>query len=303
MKKTIFALALALFISLAVSAWAEGPLSIVCTNFPCYDLARHVAPEGANVTLLVKPGVEVHSFEPAPSDIIAIGQADLFVYIGGEGDAWVDSILAGFDGEGPRTLRMMDSVAPLEEEGEEDHDHGEAGPEYDEHIWTSPKNAIAMVKALAARLAEIDPAGAEEYARNGAAYADEIEAIDQTITAMVEGAARRELVFADRFPFLYLVREFGLDYIAAFPSCTADTEPTPQTLLRLIQTVEKDHVPVIYTIEMSTQAVARSVAEETGARILTLHSMQTVTQQEFDGGESYVSLMQKNVEALREGLS
>ena len=299
MKKIRIALVLALIALFSVSAWAEEPLSIVCTNFPCYDFAVHAAGDRASVTLLIKPGVEVHSFEPAPSDIIEIGQADMFVYIGGEGDAWVENILAGFDGEGPETLRMMDCVVPLEEEGEEEHE----APEYDEHIWTSPKNAMVMVEALGARLGGIDPDRAGAYAAAAADYAGQIEEIDRSIADLVEGAARRELVFADRFPFLYFIREFGLDYIAAFPSCTTDTEPTPQTLLSLIQCVERDHIPAIYTIEMSTQAVARSVAEETGAAILTLHSAQTVTQQEFERGESYVTLMEKNIEALREGLS
>ena len=291
----------ALVCALGGTAFSEGQLSIVCTDFPCFDFARQVVGDLGSVTMLIHPGVEVHSFEPTPSDILSIGQADLFVYIGGESDAWADDILSGFDDEGPARLRMMDAVELLlEEEGEaEEHD----GPEYDEHIWTSPKNAAAMVRALADALCELDAADAEEYGRQATEYIRQIDAIDADFRAVVESGTRREMIFADRFPFLYFARAYGLDYTAAFPSCTSDTEPTPQILLSLIQKVERDGIPVVYAIELSTQAVAKTVAEETGARILTMHSMQTVTQAEFDAGESYVSLMRRNVEALREGLN
>ena len=296
--RKVFVLILALL--LCCGALAEGGLKIVCTDFPCYDFARHAAGEGAEVTMLLKPGVEAHSYEPTPADILAIGDADLFVYIGGESDAWADSILAGFDGaDAPALLRMMDCVDGLiEEEGD---GHGDA-PEYDEHIWTSPKNAARMALAAGEALAAVDPSNAEQYTQNARSYADEINAIDAEIESVVAGAARKTLVFADRFPFVYLTRAYGLDYLAAFNSCTADTEPSAKTVMTLIQKMEGERIPAVYTIELSTQAIARTVAEETGARILTLHSMQTVSQSEFDAGETYASIMQRNVEALKEGL-
>ena len=300
MKKLFLAAAMLLAALIGLSANAEGG-NVVAANFPCYDFARQLTGGAGEVTLLVHPGVEVPSYEPSPADILSIGQADLFVYVGGESDAWVDNILAGFGaGEGPAILRMMDAVTPIEED-----DAGEAhdAPEYDEHIWTSPKNAMAMVEALSNALSEIDPDNAGAYREAAAAYIGQIGEIDAELSEIVAGAARRELVFADRFPFLYLVRAYGLDYLAAFPSCTADTEPTPQTMMSLIRRVAEDGVPVVDTIELSTGAVARTVAEETGAAIRELHSMQTVTQEEFDAGETYVSLMRRNVEAIREGLN
>ena len=298
MKKVLLIAAL-LAAALGLGARAEG-LSVVAANFPCYDFARQVAGDRGDVRLLIHPGVEVHSYDPSPADILSIGQADLFVYIGGESDAWADSILDGFgEGGGPAVLRMMAAVTPIEEEGDAVHE----APEYDEHIWTSPKNAAAMVNALADSLCEIDPDGADAYRAAAADYAGQIDAVGAELSDIVNGAARRELVFADRFPFLYLVREYGLDYAAAFPSCTADTEPTPQTMMGLIRRVVNDHIPVIYTIELSTGAVARAVAEETGAKVMELHSMQTVTQAQFDAGETWVSLMRRNVEAIREGLN
>ena len=302
MKRMAVLLVLALVI-MAFPAMSEGRINVVATNFPCYDFARQVVGDRGTVTLLIKPGVEVHAYEPTPADIVAIGEADLFAYIGGEGDAWADTILSGFDGgDAPATLRMMDAVSLLEEEGDDGHDAHD-GPEYDEHIWTSPKNAMAMVRAMADALCAVDGANAEAYRAAAEAYVDQIAALDAAFEEAVGNGARRELVFADRFPFLYFTRAYGLDYVAAFPSCTADTEPTPQILLKLIQRVAEDHIPVVYAIELSTQAVAKTVAEETGARILTLHSMQTVTQEEFDAGETYVSIMTRNLEAIREGLN
>ena len=299
MKKALLLSALLLLL-FGCAALAEPGLRVVAANFPCYDFARQLLGDAGEVSMLIRPGVEVHSFEPTPADILSVSDADLFVYIGGEGDAWADDMLSGLEGQGPARLRMMDAVTPIEEEGEE-HTHGE--PEYDEHIWTSPKNAIAMVRALSDALCELDPGRAEAYSAAASEYIEQITEIDAAFSDIAASAVRHELVFADRFPFLYFVREYGLDYIAAFPSCTAETEPTPQTMLGLIQRVRQDGIPVIYVIEMSTRSVARTVAEETGAAIREMHSLQTVTQAEFDAGESYVSLMRRNVEAVREGLS
>ena len=300
MKKMMLMLLVLLTLSV-LSAAAEGQLKVVAANFPCFDFARQVVGDRGEVSLLIKPGVEVHAYEPTPADIIAIGEADLFVYIGGEGDAWADSILSGFDGgEAPAALRMMDAVTPLEEEGDAAaHD----APEYDEHIWTSPKNAMAMVRFLSDALCGLDATDADAYRAAADGYIAQISELDAAFRDVVANGARRELVFADRFPFLYFTREYGLDYLAAFPSCTADTEPTPQVLLKLIQRVAEDNIPAVYAIELSTQAVARTVAEETGAEILTLHSMQTVTQEEFDAGETYVSLMTRNLDAVKRGLN
>ena len=302
MKKMLFVI-LALLLTGSMSAMAGGRLKVVATNFPCYDFARQVCGDGAEVTMLLKPGTEAHAYDPTPADILAMGNADLFVYIGGESDAWADGILASFDeGDRPATLRMMDCVSDLVEEDDADAGHHGAVPEYDEHIWTSPVNAAVMVRALGETLAGLDGADADAFREAANAYAAQIEGIDGALRRLVEGAKRKTLVFADRFPFVYLTREYGLDYVAAFSSCTADTEPSAQTVMALIDRVVSEDIPAVYTIELSTQAVARTVAEETGAGILTLHSMQTVTQDEFEAGESYVSLMQRNLEALGRGL-
>ena len=289
------------------AAEGEAALRVVCASFPCYDFARAVAGDAAELTLLIKPGAEVHSFEPTPLDVRAIAECDLFICIGGESDAWVADILSSFGNDTPRTLRLIDCVDALEEEEVEGMTvHAETGGneiEYDEHIWTSPVNAMRMVKAVWDALAQAKPELTDVFAANAAGYVEEIAGIDAELRALVEGAARRELIFGDRFPFLYLAREYDLEYWAAFPSCAAESEPSAKTLAFLIEKVRADGVPAVYQIELSSGRTARTIAEETGAEVLTLQSIQNVNEADFSAGESYVSLMRRNIEALRRGLN
>lgn len=300
MKKLIAVIA-ALCLLAGGFAYAEAA-NIIAANFPCYDFVRQITGDAAEVTLLIRPGTEVHTFEPTMADMIAISGADLFVYIGGESDAWADSMLDSLGDGAPVPVRLMECVEEAEA-AEHDHEHEHDEPEWDEHIWTSPKNAVKMLRRIEEALCEIRPEQAEAFHANADAYAAQIEQIDAELTAIVAGAARRKLVFADRFPFIYMTRDYGLEYEAAFSSCTSETEPSVQTMLQLIDTVRREEIPVVYTIEMSTGNVARMLAEETGVEILTLHSAQTVTRREFDEGESYVSLMRKNLEAIGKGLN
>lgn len=300
MKK--FCLMLAALSALMLSGCAaSGEGQIVATSFPCYDFARQVAGDAAQVKMLIRPGAEVHSYEPSPSDILDIGGADLFVYIGGESDVWVDGILDSLGSGAPRSVKLMDAATLLQEDhgGEDGQDHAEM----DEHIWTSPKNAEKMLRAVEEALCEAMPEQAETFRANADAYAGQIAQLDADLTALVAGSARRELVFADRFPFLYLAHDYGLTYSAAFASCTSETEPSAQTMVRLIQTIQEEKIPAVYIIELSNGAIARTLSEETGVEVLEMHSCQTVTQQEFDAGESYVSLMRRNLEAMRRGLN
>lgn len=284
----------------------EKSPSIVCTSFPCFDFARAVCGTEENIKLLIKPGSEVHSYDPSPSDIMAIAQCDLFICIGGESDEWVEDILDSFGGDAPETIRLFECVEALEEETVEGmtvtREAEEHEIEYDEHIWTSPVNALKMLRTIEEKLGEIDPVHASEYSENADSYAEEISGIDASIRSLIDGAARKEMIFADRFPFLYFAREYGIDYYAAFPSCSAESEPSAKTMAFLIEKVLEDRIPVIYTIELSSQKTAKTIAEETGAEILTFHSVQTVSEDDFTNGETYVSLMSRNVEALQRGL-
>ena len=278
----------------------DGGLRIVTTNFVCYDIARAVAGDRAEITMLIKPGADVHTFEPTPAGVAAMLEADIFIYIGGESDVWADGMLASMD-DGPLVVRMFDCVEALtEEDGAE---HGHDGEEYDEHIWTSPENAARMVRHAAESIISRDPDNADVYNAAAEGYIAEIEAVDARIQAIVDGAARHELVFADRFPFLYLANQYGLSWYAAFPGCAAETEPSARVLMEMVDRVTSEGIPAVYTIELSSGAIAQMVAQETGAEILTLHAMQNVTAEEFAAGETYISIMNKNAEALERGLN
>ena len=286
---------------------AEGRLRVVATDFPCYDFARQVAGDLADVTMLIRPGAEVHTYEPSPADIVDMREADLFVYIGGESDTWADDILSSLDG--PALLRMMDHVEVREEElvegmqpEEEDGEESEGEAEYDEHIWTSPANAVRMVDAMRASLCELDAANAGAYMANAQAYIEKIQALDARFAEIVKGGARREIVFGDRFPFLYFAAEYGLTYYAAFPGCSSAAEPSAQTVAGLIDRVRRDEIPVVYILELSNGQIARTIAAETGVEVLTMYSCQTISLEDFEAGESYVSLMRRNAEALERGL-
>ena len=281
---------------------ASTGISIVSTVFPSYDFARQItAGTNAQITLLLKPGEEVHSFDPTSQDIIRIQNADLFLYVGGENDTWVNSVLTGLD-KNVNTFRMMDYVTLYQDElvagmQPETKTQG-ATQEWDEHVWTAPVNAIAIVKAMTAELIQIDPANAKTYQSNSDAYVVQLESLDQSFRSVVDSSARKTIVFADRFPVRYFVEEFGLSYYAAFPGCSAETEASAATIASLIDHVKSEKIPVVFYIEMSNQQMANTVAEATGATPMLFHTCHNVTKAEFDSGATYLSLMQNNVLAL-----
>ena len=333
--KRIISLLLALALSLSLAACAApaekadgGKLQIVTTLFPYYDFARAIAQDRADVTLLLSPGREAHSFEPTPLDAVTISEADVFLYNGGEGEYWVESMLDAAGEHIAVASRMMDYVDALNEEyvegmqgadghdhdhehgshDDHDHDHEEDEHdsdeiEYDEHIWTSPKNAVVLCRAVCDAICKADPANEDFYRANCENYCAQLEDLDARFAALCESAPRRLLIFADRFPMLYFCREYGLDYRAAFHGCSGDTEPSLATIKFLIDKVEDENIPVVYTIDFGTKKVAAVVSECTGAAIETLYSMQTVSRADFDAGETYLTLMERNFEALRKGLN
>ena len=331
MKRSItLFLTLALALSLAACAAPgekadDGRLQIVATLFPYYDFARAIAGDRADVTLLLSPGREAHSFEPTPLDAVTISEADVFLYNGGEGEYWVEEMLDAAGEHIAVKARMMDYVDALGEEFSEgmqgadehghdhdhddhDHDHEEDKHdsdeiEYDEHIWTSPKNAAILCRAVCEAICKADPANEDFYRANCDDYCAQIEALDARFADLCESAPRKLLIFADRFPMLYFCREYGLDYRAAFHGCSGDTEPSLATIKYLIDKVEDENIPVVYTIDFGTKKVAAVVSECTGAAIETIYSMQTVSRADFDAGETYLTLMERNFEALRKGLN
>jgi len=287
-----------------------GRLQIVTTLFPYYDFARAVAGDLADVTLLLLPGREAHSFEPTPLDAIRISRADVFVYNGGESEAWVEGMLSAVGEDIGTVLRMMDFAEAREEEfvegmqgAEEEEDGEEEEIEYDEHIWTSPENAAVLCRALCEALCAADPANGEAYRANCEAYVAELDALDGRFRALRERADRDLLVFADRMPLLYFCEAYGLRYRAAFHGCSTDTEPSLATLKYLIDKVAEEGIPVVYTVDLDSRKIAEVVSESTGAGIGTLYSLQTVSKADFDAGETYLTLMERNLKELERGLT
>lgn len=285
----------------------EDGLSIVATIFPPYDFARVVGGDAVTVTQLLPPDTEAHGYEPTLGDLSLIESCDLFLYIGGETDAWVDELLATLDGKGPRCLALIDTVSVVTEEtvagmeGEEET-AAETCPAYDEHIWTSPKNAKRMVQAITDVLCELDAANASVYTANNAAYQSDLDGLDEALSTLSANALRHTLIFAERFPFRYLAEDYGFTYYAAFPGCSSDTEPSLATIAFLVNKIEEEDIPAVFIIEFSKGSAAKSIQDATGCEILLLHSCHNLTRAEWDAGESYLSLMQANIENLRKAL-
>ena len=320
---------------------SEGnKLKIVTTNFPSYDFARAITKEDADVTMLVKPGAETHSFEPSPQDIITIQNADLFIYTGGDSDEWVDGILESIQDKNFHVFKMMDAVNLIEEETvegmqEEEHDHdhehadhdhdhedadhdhdhedadhdhdhdhdAEEGPEMDEHVWTSPKNAITIVEKLEETLSGLDESHKDSFKANSESYVKELEELDKSFKEVVDSGKRKEIIVADRFPFAYFCKEYGLSYFAAFPGCSTDTQPSAATIAFLTDKVKEDKIPVVFHIEMGNEDMVNAISKDTGAKKLLLNSVHNVTDSDFKAGKTYVDLMKPNVEALKEALN
>jgi zinc transport system substrate-binding protein len=309
-----------LFVLLAAGAGARGrgdagkdngKINVVATVFPPYDFVREVAGDRVNLTMLLPPGAESHSFEPTPRDIITVQNCDVFIYVGGESDAWVETILESMDTSRMKIITLMDCVDVVEElvvegmqeeEEEEDpsHDHEEA--EYDEHVWTSPRNARLIVRKIADVLQAVDGANAGEYEKNAAAYTAKLDELDASFQAVLRDARRKTIVFGDRFPFRYFADAYGLSYFAAFPGCSTETEASAATVAFLINKVRSEQIPVVFHIELSNEKIADTICEETGARKLLLHAVHNVSKRDFERGASYYSLMSGNIETLRAAL-
>lgn len=288
-------------------------LQVVASIFPAYDFARSAASGRADVTLLLPPGAESHSYEPTPADILRVQRCDLFIYLGGESDAWVDTILSAIEPQG-EVLRMIDCVELLEEETaegmqgghdrehEEDHDHLGEVVGMDEHVWTAPQNAAAITRAVGDRLAVLDPKNGPAYAAGAEAYAADLEELDREFAAFFDGREERTIVFGDRFPLLYFARTYGLDYYAAFPGCGAQTEPSAATAAFLTEKVRQEGLPAVWYIEFSNHLVADSIAEAAGAKTAMFHTCHNVSRADLEAGAAYLSLMRANLEALRENM-
>ena len=295
---------------------AEDKLSIVTTIFPVYDWVRNLLGERASaveLTMLLDSGVDLHSYQPTVEDMVKISGCDLFIYVGGESDGWVDDALREAANKDMIVINLLetlgDSVKEEElvegMEAEEEEDEDEEGPEYDEHVWLSLRSAGAICTALAEALARLDPAHAEDYAANAAAYAEKLDALDGAYRAAVDAAPGKTLLFGDRFPFRYLVDDYGLSYYAAFVGCSAETEASFETVVFLAQKTDELGLRTICQIESADGSIARTIRENTrdkDQQILSFDSMQSVTAEDVAAGKTYLGIMEENLAVLREAL-
>ena len=317
MKKLIPGV-IALVMLFAMNSIAVAETSVVATIFPVYDWVREVAGDDVDLTLLLDNGVDLHSYQPTAQDIMKVATCDMFVYVGGESDDWVEDALS--EAVNPdmvvvnlveamgEDIKMEEIVEGMERE-EDEHEadaHEDHEDEADEHVWLSLRNAQKLVKVLASALGEADPANVERYAANADAYAEKLAALDAEYAAVCEGADYDTLLFGDRFPFRYLTDDYGLKYYAAFSGCSAESEASFETVVFLAGKLEELQLPAVMTIEGSDGRLAETVVQATGSRdakILTLDSMQSTTGEDLKNGATYLSIMEENLEVLRQALA
>lgn len=297
---------------------AEPELRIVCTVFPLYDWTAQILGEQAGrveLSLLLKDGSDLHSYQPTVEDLVTISQADVFFYVGGESDFWVEEALDNADNPDLRAVRLMDCLEGfLQEEEyvegmagaeEHTHDHGEEEEAYDEHIWLSLRNAAVCCREIKEVLAGLDALYAEVYRENAEAYCTQLEELDREYADIVEKASYHTLVFGDRFPFRYLTEDYGLEYYAAFPGCSAETEASFYTIAFLAEKVTELDLPAVLAIDGSDGRIAETIADNTGTRdqkVLELDSLQSVDWRDVQSGTEYLSVMEENLGVLSEAL-
>ena len=295
-------------------------LKIVTTIFPEYDWVHEILgdkADNAELTMLLDNGVDLHSYQPTADDIVKISDCDLFIYVGGESDEWVDDALKNAANKDMKVINLLEvlgdsakteeTVEGMQEEEHEDNDaqEHEEEPEYDEHVWLSLKNAEMLVNAISASLQKIDPANKDIYAANTEDYVKKLYVLDGEYRKTVDAASAKTVLFADRFPFRYMVDDYDLDYYAAFAGCSAETEASFETISFLAKKVDELQLPCVLTIEGKDHKIAETVIENTSAKnqkVLTMDSMQATTSQDVKNGTTYLSVMEKNLSVLKEAL-
>ncbi len=304
----------------------EGDMKIVTTIFPQYDFVREIAGDAVELTMLLSPGAESHSYEPTPQDIITIQECDLFIYVGGDTDIWVTDIIDDMGKAAPDTLCLIDLVDTVTEEivegmehnhdhdhshwydflifWDHDHDHDHDHDDVvDEHVWTSPENAMELVSAITDVLVAEDPDNATMYQENCKNYLAELERLHFAYQEVLDNATRTVILFGDRYPFRYFSDAYGLEYYAAFTGCSTESDASAATVAFLVDKVRELDLPVVFTIEMSTGRIADTICEETGATRMTLYSCHNITADMVSDGVSYLDMMWWNVDTLRVALS
>ena len=299
-------------------------LKVVTTIFPEYDITKAIAKDKVDIEMLIKPGIDVHSFSPTPQDIKTVEKADMFIYGGTDHDKWVETLVKSVNLSSKKVVKLTDNIQQLEEETvegmkhEHNHSHDEKEHEHDDknhsedlggeieldpHFWTTPKNAILMTKSITNALIEKDEDNAAFYKENAEKYIKGLEEIDLKLHEVVKNSKLKKVVIADRFPFRYLFDELGLEYRALFSGCTVESTASAGQIKEMENYVIENKIPVVYHIEMGKGDLAKIIGKDTGAKVMELHSIHTVTDDEFKNGTTYIDLMNRNIEALKEGLN
>lgn len=296
----------------------SGKLKVVTTIFPEYDWVRQILgdkADDADITMLLDNGVDLHSYQPTADDIVKIADCDLFLYVGGESDGWVDDALAGAANQDRKVINLLDVLgAQVKEEEtvegmeteEEDAAADADDPEYDEHVWLSLKNAETLCEAIANALEELDEQNKDTYAANLTAYTDQLAALDAAYQTAVDTGKRKTVLFGDRFPFRYLVDDYGLSYYAAFAGCSAESEASFETVSFLAKKVDALALPCVLTIEGKQHKIAETIVQNTKAKnqpILTMDSMQATTSEDAANGTTYLGVMENNLGVLKQALN
>ncbi|MCR4600497.1 MAG: metal ABC transporter substrate-binding protein [Clostridia bacterium] len=295
-------------------------LKIVTTVFPEYDWVKEILGDKADkaeLTLLLDNGVDLHSYQPTAEDIAKISECDLFIYVGGESDGWVEDALAEVKDRDIRVVNLMETLGDsvkeeevvegmeAEEEEESEEAEEEEGPEYDEHVWLSLKNAQILVNKIAEEMGAADAENADAYKANAKAYGEKLAGLDSEYKSAVDAAPVKTLLFGDRFPFRYMVDDYGLDYYAAFVGCSAETEASFETVVFLAGKVDELGLGSVLTIESSDGKIAKTIIDNTRSKdqqVLTLDSMQSTTSEDIEKGASYLAIMKSNLEVLKAAL-
>ena len=299
-----------LLITVCLAACSSGKkesdtnkISIVTTLFPNYDFARQIAGDKADVTLLLDPGVESHDYEPSPSDIIAINKADLFIYTGDNMEHWAANIINSLEKDSVTVIDTSINISLVKSaKNDEENINNTASLEYDPHIWTNPKNAIVMINTILDAIIKEDPKNEDYYRKNADNYVSKIKELDTEFQEIAAEAKYDTIYFGGRFALIYFVQEYGLGYMAAFDSCSSETEPSAKLVTNIIEAMKKNGATVVYYEELAEPKAAEAIAEEIDGSTLLLHSCHNLSAKDMKNGETYVSLMQKNAENLRIGL-
>lgn len=283
-------------------------IKIVASNFASYDCLRAIIGNNENIELifLIGPGKDAHGYDPTAQDLITIRNSDLFVYVGGKMEEWSEKVLESVDNTHLKSICISNDIETINEQEIDgvEKQHEELEGSFDEHIWTSPKNTITIVNTLEKAIREIDNANSNTYSENAKNYIQQIKEVDEKIQDIVDNRVRDRLIFADKMPMQYFINYYGLKVSAAFPGCSTDTEPSASTIAYLEKKVKEDNIPVVLYIELNEGNVARTIANEAGkeCQAMQIQTLHNISKQDFENGETWVSLMNRNIDVLRKAL-